>query len=200
MDRPDHFPRPPTISVESTDPIPGIAIDGTEPTDTETMPDKSIEELEDLVGTTWTAVERFPIEAGKIAEFAEAIKDDNPAYTDSTGETAREQGFDDVPAPPTYERVSSFFQSRQSTDGRPDFGFDNERILHGEQAYEYERVPTAGEVLSAESEVTNVYQREGARGGTMTFAEVTTTYYDEAGEPVVRAIGTTIETGQPPEE
>lgn len=164
------------------------------------MPDKSIEELEDLVGTTWTAVERFPIEAGKVAEFAEAIKEDNPAYTDSTGETASEQGFDDVPAPPTYMMVSSFFQGRQDTGDSPDFGFDNERILHGEQSFEYERVPVAGDVLHGESEVTGVYQRDGARGGTMTFAETTTTYYDEDDEPVVRAIGTTIETGQPPEE
>lgn len=164
------------------------------------MPEKSIDELKSLIGTTWEAVERFPIEAGKIAEFAEAIKEDNPVYTDSTGETARERGYADVPAPPTYMTSSSFFSSRQSTEARPDFGLDRERVLHGEQAYEYERVPVAGDVLYAEGEVTDVYQREGSRGGVMTFIERTTTYYDQNDEPVVRAIGTTIETAKPPEE
>jgi peroxisomal enoyl-CoA hydratase 2 len=160
------------------------------------MVEKSIDELKDeFVGQTFTAVNRFPIEAGKIAEFAEAIKEDNPVYFDTTGETAREHGYEDVPAPPTYTMVSSFFQRRQDVGGRPDFGFDLERVLHGEQSFEYERVPVAGDVLSAEGEVVDIYQREGSRGGTMTFAEIETTYYDQDGDPVVRESSTIIETG-----
>ena len=72
-------------------------------------------------------------------------------------------------------------------------------MLAGERRFEYERVPEAGDVLRGEAEVTDVYQREGSRGGLMTMAERTTTFYDEADEPVVRVTNTTIETGQPPD-
>lgn len=160
------------------------------------MGDRTFEELkEQLEGKTFTAVERFPIEAGKIAEFAEAIKEDNPVYLDTTGETAREHGYDDVPAPPTYMMVSSFYQQRQDVEGRPDLGFDLARVLHGEQSFEYMRVPVAGDVLHGEGEVADVYQREGSQGGTMTFAKLETTYFDQDDEPVVKATSTIIETG-----
>lgn len=162
------------------------------------MPEKSIEELEEMVGETYTVVERFPLERGKIAEFAESIKEDDPMYTDTTAETARERGYDDVPIPLTYPRVVAFFRARQDTEGRPDLTFDRERGLHGEQSYEYERVPVAGEVLSAEGELSAVYQRDGARGGTMTFAEFEETYYDEDGEVVFTVGSTSIETGRAP--
>lgn len=165
------------------------------------MVEESIDKLkEEFVGKTYTAVDRFPIEAGKIAEFAESIKEDNPVYIDTTGEIARENGYADVPAPPTYMMASSFFQRRQDVEGRPDLGFDLERVLHGEQSFEYERVPVAGDVLSAEGEVVDIYQREGSRGGTMTFAEFETTYYDQNDDPVVRESSTIIETGERPQE
>lgn len=98
------------------------------------MAEKPVHELKQLVGTTWTAVNRFPIEAGKIAEFAE----DNPVYTDTSGEAAAEQGFDDVPAPPTYTMASAFFSCRQETERSPDLGLDLEHTLHGEQTFEYD--------------------------------------------------------------
>lgn len=159
------------------------------------MSEHSIERLEEQVGETYTVVERFPIEAGKIAEFAEAIKDDDPMFTDTTGETARERGFDDVPVPPTFMMASSFFQARQDVEGQPDLDIDLERALHGEQSFEFERIPVAGDVLSATGEIADVYQREGSSAGEMTFIELETTYRDQNGDVVVRGHSTIIELG-----
>lgn len=159
------------------------------------MPEKPLADLEDLVGETYTVVERFPIEAGKIAEFAEAIGDDNPLYLDTSGETARQRGYDDVPAPITFPMASSFFKRRQDMGERPDLGFDRTRIVHGEEAFEYDRVPVAGDVLTGEERLADVYQREGGRGGTMTFAEWETTYTDRDDDRVLQQRQTIIELG-----
>lgn len=156
------------------------------------MPTKSLAQLESLVGTKFQVVERFPLERGKIAEFATAILEDDPVYLDSSSETARERGFEDVPTPVTFTMASSFFQDRQPTEGRPDIGFDQERVVHGEQSFEFERQPVAGDTLSAEGELVDVYQKERS-DGTMTFAEWETTYRDAHGDVVVREQSTVIE-------
>ena len=49
-----------------------------------------IDELKSRVGETETSVEGFEIEAGKVAEFARAIGDDNPVY--HSEDAARERG------------------------------------------------------------------------------------------------------------
>lgn len=160
------------------------------------MPDKSMDELNELVGATFDVVDRFPVEAGKIAEFAEAIHDDDPVYRDGTGERAREHGFEDVPAPPTFTMASAFYEERQDVEGRPDVGFDPAKVLHGEQSFEFERTPVAGDVLSAEGELVDVYQRESDQRGTMTFAVWETTYRDRDDEIVVVERSTVIEVAE----
>ena len=57
-----------------------------------------------------------------------------------------------------------------------------------------------GDVLSGEIELADVYQREGSRGGTMTFAEYRVRYWDEDGDLVVTERQTVIETGGAIEE
>jgi peroxisomal enoyl-CoA hydratase 2 len=156
------------------------------------MPEKSIEELKELVGTSVVTVEDFAIEAGKVEEFARAVKDDNPAHRDE--DAAAEQGFDRIPAPLTFERVSSF-PRYSAVEGRGiDLGFKQEYSIHGEQAYEIERPMQVGDVLTGETTLVDVYQREGGRGGTMTFAELETEYTDQDGETVMTATATAIET------
>lgn len=156
------------------------------------MPDKSIDELESLVGTSVVTVEGFEIEAGKVEEFARAIKDDDEVHRDA--DVARERGFEGVPAPLTFERVSTFPRYRSVERFGIDLGFRREYTIHGEQEYEYERPLLVGDVLTGTTTLTDVYQRNGGRGGTMTFAELETTYTDEADELVVTARSVAIET------
>jgi len=156
------------------------------------MPEKSIEELESLVGTSVVTVEEFAVEAGTVEEFARALKDDNPAHRDA--DAAAAQGFDRIPAPLTFERVSSFPRYR-AVEGRGiDIGFEQEYAIHGEQSYEIERPMQVGDVMTGETTLVDVYQREGNRGGTMTFAELETEYTDQDGETVMTATATAIET------
>jgi peroxisomal enoyl-CoA hydratase 2 len=156
------------------------------------MPEKPIEELEALVGTSVVTVEDFAIEAGKVEEFARAVKDDDPIHRDRA--VAQERGFEDIPAPLTFERVSMFPRYRTVEKYGIDLGFREEYTIHGEQAYEYERPLVVGDVLTGTTTLADVYERDGGRGGTMTFAVLETEYTDEDGELVLTARSTAIET------
>lgn len=156
------------------------------------MPTKSIEELESLVGTSVITVENFEIEAGKVEEFARSVHDDDPVYRDE--EVAEERGFDNIPAPLTFERASMFPRYRTVEKYGIDLGFQEEYTIHGEQAYEYERPLLVGDVLTGETTLTELYERDGNRGGTMTFAVLETEYTDEDGDLVLTARSTAIET------
>lgn len=152
-----------------------------------------------MVGRSVRVIEEFEIQAGKVEEFARAVGDDNPAHRD--GESAREQGFQGVPAPLTFTRVGFFPRYRPEgvSELRPfDLGFAAERQLHGEQEYEYERPLLVGDVLAGTITLTDVYQRDGT-GGTLTFAEFEIEYRDAEDELVLVERSSVIEAPSPAE-
>lgn len=161
------------------------------------MPEKSLSALEELVGQSVTTVDDFPVTAVKIVEVAEAVRDENPLYRDSDLASAR--GYDAVPAPLPF----AWSGSVRPTYGPPDrawpgfdFGFDWSRVLHGEERFSYQRPVVAGDHLTGTSTVTDVSQREGKRGGTMTFVEFETVFRDENDDPVVTEETTLIELAE----
>jgi acyl dehydratase len=151
----------------------------------------TLDRLESMLDERVRTVEGFTVEAGKVEEFARAIGDDDPVYRDP--EMAAARGFEAVPAPLSFVRTTDF--PRYRTGEVVDLGFRHEHTLHGEQAYEYDRPLVVGDTLTGETAVVNAYEREGSRGGTMTFAEVETEYRDSGGERVLVSRSTAIETG-----
>jgi len=131
------------------------------------------------------------VERGKIREFAQAIKEDDPLYFDEEYARAEAGGI----MPPV-----TFLQTIQHWDhdgsGRPHLPFDLKRVLHGEQEYEFLAPIHAGDVLTAVSRIVDVYDKPGKRGGSMTFAVAETEYRNQRGDLVARARHITIETGQ----
>jgi len=132
----------------------------------------------------------IPIERGKIREFALACLDENPEYTEA----------DAPPVPPTFLTVRSFWMSA-ATSPLVRVGLDLRRLLHGGEEYVfYGPPPRAGEVLTMQTRVDRVYEKEGRRGGTMTFVETVTELRDESGELRVECRSTAIETARPPSD
>jgi hypothetical protein len=128
-------------------------------------------------GQPWEVV----VERGKIAEFAEAMLSDDPAY--------RGPG---AIIPPTFLTSAA----RWAPPGvRVSVGFDRKRLLHGEQEYTFHGdLPAAGDVLTAAERVVDRFSKPGKRGGTMRFATVVTEYRNPAGELIAEAKATFIET------
>lgn len=141
------------------------------------MPDKS------AVGTSLGET-RFPVERGKIREFAGAILDDNPAYED-----------EDAPAPPTFTMTVAFWP-REGGGAIPNLFEDMRRVLHAEQEYEYLKPVQAGDQLVARSKISDVYEKEGKRGGKMNFVVFETRFTNQRGEDVVIARQVIVETAK----
>jgi acyl dehydratase len=131
------------------------------------------------------------VERGKIREFARAIKDDNPIYFD---ETYAQQAAGGIMPPPTFSMTLGFWDD---TRQRPLLTYDVRRLLHGEQEFEYLAPIYAGDVLTATARVADVYEKQGSRGGTMTFGILETTFTNQRGEPVLISRSTLVETAAP---
>ncbi len=132
----------------------------------------------------------MPVEWGKVREFARAIRDPNPVYFDPEA-AKRECGG--IPVPVTFLVTSSFWQG---ADSAPSADFDLRRILHGEQEFEFFKPIFVGDVLTGVSRIADVYEKEGGRGGKMTFLVMETQYTNQKGDKVAVSRSTLIETGQ----
>jgi acyl dehydratase len=132
----------------------------------------------------------MPIDWSKVREFARAIRDPNPVYFDP--ELAKKE-CSGIPVPPTFLQVAAFWQDSSSM---PTVQFDMRRILHGEQEFELYKPILVGDVLTGTARIADVYEREGGRGGKMTFLVTEIEYQNQKGEKVAVARGTLIETGQ----
>ena len=133
---------------------------------------------------------RMPIEWSKVREFARAIRDSNPLYFDHE---LAEKECGGIPVPPTFLQVAAFWQD---ADSMPTVHFDLRRILHGEQEFELYKPILVGDVLTGTARIADVYEREGGRGGKMTFMVTEIEYQNQQGEKVGVARSTLIETAQ----
>ncbi|HEX6311117.1 MAG TPA: MaoC family dehydratase N-terminal domain-containing protein [Acidimicrobiia bacterium] len=127
------------------------------------------------------------VERGKIREFARATKSGNPAYLDEP-----------VPvSPPTFLVTNAFWSTGGGPFGR--IGLDMRRVLDGGREFVFHGPPpAAGTKLTAQTRVDDIYEKEGKRGGTMTFVVTVQEFRDETGELVAEMRSTVIETGQAP--
>jgi acyl dehydratase len=113
----------------------------------------------------------------KIREFARAIGADDAAYHDPGA--ARELGYPDVVAPPTFPVVVTAAATRQLVDD-PGLGLDFSRVVHADQRFAYARPVVAGDELVCVNTIEEITSR-GGHDFLSTRTEVTTT----AGAPVV---------------
>ncbi len=132
----------------------------------------------------------MPVEWGKVREFARSIRDPNPVYFDP--DAARKE-CGGIPVPLTFLQTSAFWQTAESA---PSLNFDMRRILHGEQEFEFFKPILVGDTLTGVTKVADLYEKEGGRGGKMTFLVVETTYTNQKSERVAVSRSTLIETGQ----
>ncbi len=125
------------------------------------------------------------VEAGKIREFARATR-------------ARGHSWyaPDAIAPPTYLTADRFWaESANRVLERANVNWA--RILHGEEEYVFHGAPpAAGEHLTAQQTVADVFDKEGRRGGSMRFIVVVTEYRADDGRLVAEARHTVIETSK----
>lgn len=138
----------------------------------------------------------LPVDRDKIAEFAVAVGEDNVLCFDP--EEAKLHGFPDVIAPPTFTVTQIFAVPREVREERLGANLDYGRVLHGEQEFIYKRLPVAGETLHGTMRIARDFVKEGKRGGSMRFVTYESQFTDDAGDEVLTALYTLIETTKDP--
>jgi hypothetical protein len=132
------------------------------------------------------------IERGKLREFARAVRATHPAYF--TGEHP--------PVPPTFLTTTFFWEADvEGANPWQAVKMDQRRGLHAEQEYVFfGPPPRAGTRLYCRSRISEIYEKQGRRGGTLTFAVMVTEFRDADGKLVAEARLTGVETEQPSKE
>ena len=116
------------------------------------------------------------IERGKIREFARAVhaKSDSPTI------------------PPTFLTTTFFWD--EGANPWTALEIDQRRGMHAEQEYIFHGPPPrAGMKLHCRSRIAEIYEKQGKRGGTLTFAVMVTEFRDDEGKLVAEARLTGVE-------
>ena len=101
----------------------------------------------DHAGRRYPPTTPYEVSAAKIAEFARALGDDNPAYF----------GPDPI-APPTFVAVISSAAWESMFDD-PELGLALRRIVHGDQRFTYQRQLRPGDTVQATLTIDRVRNR-----------------------------------------
>ncbi|MBB2919338.1 MaoC family dehydratase N-terminal domain-containing protein [Cupriavidus alkaliphilus] len=98
------------------------------------------------------------VETGAVQNYAHAIGETNPVFRDPAA--ARDAGYPSVRVPPAF-----FFclESRLGVgaDARAVVNFDTKRILHAEQSFVYHAPAFAGDTLTFETHISDIYDKKG---------------------------------------
>jgi acyl dehydratase len=100
------------------------------------------------------------VERGRLRMFAHAIGETDPVYTDDAA--ARAAGHPALPVPPTF--LFCLEMDRPNPYGWfDDLGIPLPKVLHGEQQFTYHRLAYAGDQLTFDSRVSDIYDKKGGQ-------------------------------------
>ncbi|MEV7354436.1 MULTISPECIES: MaoC family dehydratase N-terminal domain-containing protein [unclassified Kitasatospora] len=111
-----------------------------------------------FIGRTYPPTEPYEVGREKIREFAIAIGDTNPAFTDPA--VAKALGHPDVIAPTTFPFVITYQAASQVVED-PELGLDYSRVVHGDQKFSYSRPVLAGDRLTVAVTIDNIKSLAG---------------------------------------
>jgi hypothetical protein len=146
------------------------------------------------IGVTGPKYE-FSVELGKIREFARATNANHDEYLSSPNPVV----------PPTFLTIAGRFwgYTFDAPGDTPlaDIPFDRSMLLNAEEGFEFlGALPRAGMRLWAQTRVADVYEKQGRRGGMLTFIVAETVFESDTGEVVARQRQTVVKTERAPDK
>jgi acyl dehydratase len=127
-----------------------------------------------------------PVEAGRLRFFAKATGQDDPIYSDPAA--ARAAGHRDLPVPPTFLFCLEM-EGPNPAAIRELLGLDYRRLLHGEQQFTYHAMAHAGDVLTFEQRIEDIYDK---KGGALEFVVRRTRVSNQDGQRVAEMRAVTV--------
>lgn len=143
-----------------------------------------------FVGRTYPPSEPYAVTRVKIREFADAIGDRNPAFSDVSAAAAL--GHPDLLAPPTFPIVLTM-RVAQTAVFDPELGVDYSRVVHGSQRFSYVRPLRAGDEVVGVLRIADITSlgRNEVLGTEVSVSTI-------SGEPVCTAFSTLVVRGGTP--
>ena len=113
----------------------------------------------EIVGKTYPSTPAYLVGREKIREFAQATfhSENSPSISI---DAAKQAGFDDLIAPPTFAIVLQQ-QSLELVIDDPEADLDFSRVVHGDQGFSFQRQIVAGDLLTSQLSVESVKQLAG---------------------------------------
>ena len=127
------------------------------------------------------------VEQGQLQLFAKATGTPDRIYWDLA--TAKEAGHPALPAPPTFLMCLDSLAPSNDPGVLKQLGVDIGRILHGEQRFKYGKPIYAGDEITFESEITDMYEK---KGGDLQFVVSESTATNQNGEVVGKVINSLV--------
>ena len=118
------------------------------------------------------------VEKGRLHFFAKTIGETNPVFVDEAA--AQAAGYRSLPVPPSF-LFALLLEQPDPLAWFREVGFDLGRMLHGEQSFVYHAQVCAGDVLTFESRISDIYAK---KNGALEFVVRETRVTDQAGSHV----------------
>ena len=98
------------------------------------------------------------VDRARLQFFARAIGESDPVYLDVSA--ARDAGYRDLPAPPTF--LFSVELDSGATDWMlREMEIPLAKLLHGEQSFRYHKPVCAGDRIMVQSTISEIYDKKG---------------------------------------
>lgn len=133
--------------------------------------------FEEFVGKEYPSF-TAEIEKGRIRQFANAIGETNPVFTDEKAAAAA--GYASLPAPPTFAFALAM-DAGQSFNILEDMNIPVAKAVHGEQGFTYRLPICAGDKITGIQKITNIFEK---KGGALLFIEAEIGMVNQDGESV----------------
>jgi acyl dehydratase len=100
------------------------------------------------------------VDRTRLQFFAKAIGEKDPVYVDPAA--AKAAGYADVPAPPTF-LFAAELDSGANDQLLNDLDIPLAKLLHGEQSFRYLLPVCAGDTVTVQSTITDIYDKKGGK-------------------------------------
>ena len=122
---------------------------------------------------------KITVEEGQMRLFAKATGARQKIYWDL--QAAKAAGHPALPAPPTFLFCLDSLAPSEDRGVLAQLGVDIGRILHGEQRFKYGKPVYAGDEITFQNEITDMYEK---KGGALQFVVSETTATNQHGDYV----------------
>lgn len=96
----------------------------------------------------------------RLKFFAKAIGETDPVYLDTAA--AQAAGYADLPAPPTF-LFAAELDSGANDQLLADLDIPLAKLLHGEQSFRYHLPVCAGDTVTVQSSISDIYDKKGGK-------------------------------------